>query len=86
MSIGSIKEYVTRHGMGEQMSVLWFVEEAMVMLLVVEKTGRGTWERVGRMRMAFPEDAKDVMRASGRLEGLVGRLPMRRLGENIVIE
>ncbi|KAM0261502.1 hypothetical protein ACHAQJ_002184 [Trichoderma viride] len=85
-SIGSIKEYVTRHGRGEQMSVLWFVEDAMVMLLVVEKTGRGTWERVGRMRMAFPEDAKDVMRASGRLEGLVGRLPMRRLGENILIE
>ncbi|RFU80149.1 heterokaryon incompatibility [Trichoderma arundinaceum] len=85
-SIGSIKEYVTRHGKGEQMSVLWFVEEAVVMLLVVERTGRGTWERVGRMRMAFPEDAKDVMRASGRLEGLVGRLPLRRLGENIVIE
>ncbi|PTB41732.1 uncharacterized protein TrAFT101_009654 [Trichoderma asperellum] len=85
-SIGSIKEYITRHGKGEQMSVLWFVEEATVMLLVVEKTGRGTWERVGRMRMAFPEDAKDVLRSSGRLEGLLGRLPMRKLGENIIIE
>lgn len=85
-SIGSIKEYITRHGKGEQMSVLWFVEEATVMLLVVERTGRGSWERVGRMRMAFPEDAKDVLRSSGRLDGLLGRLPMRKLGEDIIIE
>ncbi|TFB01451.1 hypothetical protein CCMA1212_006951 [Trichoderma ghanense] len=85
-AIGSIKEYITKHGKGEQMSVLWFVEEALVMLLVVEKTSKGTWERVGRMRMAFKEDAKDVVRACGRLEELVGRLPLRRLGENIVIE
>ncbi|KAM6478222.1 heterokaryon incompatibility protein-domain-containing protein [Trichoderma sp. SZMC 28011] len=84
--IGSLKSYLMRHGQGEQMSVLWFVEETMVMLLVVEKTGRGTWERVGRVRMAFAEDAKDVMRASGGLQGLVGRLPMRSLGQNIVIE
>ncbi|KAF4988728.1 hypothetical protein FDECE_14939 [Fusarium decemcellulare] len=85
----SIREYIERHAKGEQMTVLWFVEEAMVMLLVVERTernGRVVWERVGRMRMAFPEDAKDVVGRCGRLEKMVEELPLRRLGEDIVIE
>ncbi|KOS20499.1 hypothetical protein ESCO_005346 [Escovopsis weberi] len=81
----SIREYVERHGRGEQMTILWFVEEAMVMLLVVERVG-ARWERIGRMRMAFGEDGKDVMRACGRLEGMLARLPLRRLEEDIIIE
>jgi hypothetical protein len=71
------------------MTVLWFVEEALVMLLVVERTereGRIVWERVGRMRMGFPEEAKDVVKRCGRLEKMVEELPLRRLGEDIVIE
>jgi hypothetical protein len=86
---GSMREYIERHARGEQMTVLWFVEEALVMLLVVERTereGRIVWERVGRMRMGFPEEAKDVVKRCGRLEKMVEELPLRRLGEDIVIE
>ncbi|CAM1503276.1 Fc.00g080520.m01.CDS01 [Cosmosporella sp. VM-42] len=86
---GSIREYIERHAKGEWMTVLWFVEEALVMLLVVEKTmkeGRAVWERVGRMRMGFAEEAKDVMRRYGRLEKMVADLPLRRLGNDVVIE
>ncbi|KAM0209719.1 hypothetical protein ACHAQD_011060 [Fusarium lateritium] len=85
----TMREYIERHARGEQMTVLWFVEEALVMLLVVERTereGRVVWERVGRMRMGFPEEAKDVVKRCGRLEKLVEELPLRRLGEDIVIE
>lgn len=85
----SIRDYITRHAKGEQMTILWFVEEALVMLLVVERTQRGrrtVWERVGRMRMGFFEDGKDVVKRCGRLEKMVEELPLRRLGEDIVIE
>ncbi|KAH7182535.1 heterokaryon incompatibility protein-domain-containing protein [Fusarium flagelliforme] len=85
----SMREYIERHARGEQMSVLWFVEEALVMLLVVERVereGRIVWERVGRMRMGFPEEAREVVKRCGRLENLVAELPLRRLGEDIVIE
>ncbi|KAF7543816.1 hypothetical protein G7046_g9925 [Stylonectria norvegica] len=85
----SIRDYIGRHAKGEQMTVLWFVEEALVMLLVVEravKDGRVVWERVGRMRMGFAEEAKDVMKRYGRLEKMVEDLPLRRLGQDIVIE
>lgn len=86
----SIREYIERHARGEQMTVLWFVEEALVMLLVVEKVGRPdgrvVWERVGRMRMGFVEEPRDVMRRYGRLEKMVEDLPLRRLGQDIVIE
>ncbi|PTD05043.1 hypothetical protein FCULG_00000332 [Fusarium culmorum] len=85
----SMREYIERHARGEQMTVLWFVEEALVMLIVVERMereGRVVWERVGRMRMGFPEEAKDVVKRCGRLEKLVEELPLRRLGEDIVIE
>ncbi|RSL95578.1 hypothetical protein CEP52_011984 [Fusarium oligoseptatum] len=86
---GSIREYIERHAKGEQMTVLWFVEESLVMLLVVERTerdGRVVWERVGRMRMGFSEESKDVVNTFGSLEKMVGELPLRRLGEDIVIE
>jgi hypothetical protein len=82
----NIRTYVERHAHGEQMTVLWFVEETTVMLLVVERTGRGTWERVGRMRMGFVESAREVMQRCRTLEGLLGELPLRSLGEDIVIE
>ncbi|KAK5991418.1 hypothetical protein PT974_09700 [Cladobotryum mycophilum] len=85
-AMSSIRDYIQRHGRGEQMTVLWFVEEAMVLLLVVGKTSRGTWERIGRMRMAFPEEGKDVVKSCGRLDSLLNRLPLRRLGEDIIIE
>jgi hypothetical protein len=84
---GGIRGYVERHARGEQMTVLWFVEETTVMLLVVQRTERGdTWERVGRMRMGWVEDGKEVLARCGRLEGLLAELPLRQLGEDIIIE
>ncbi|KAK7417590.1 hypothetical protein QQZ08_011571 [Neonectria magnoliae] len=86
---GGIREYIERHAKGEQMTLLWFVEEALIMLLVVERTereGRVVWERVGRLRMSFPEEAKEVVRKYGKLEKMVEDLPLRRLGADIVIE
>lgn len=86
---GGIREYIERHAKGEQMSLLWFVEEGLIMLLVVERTerdGRVVWERAGRMRMSFAEESKEVSRKYGRLERMVEDLPLRRLGEDIVIE
>jgi hypothetical protein len=82
----AIREYVEHHGRGEQMTVLWFVEEATIMLLVVEKTESGSWERVGRARMGFGQDARDVMRRFGSLEVMINHLPLRRLGSDILIE
>ncbi|KAI9152158.1 hypothetical protein HJFPF1_09383 [Paramyrothecium foliicola] len=83
----SIRTYVERHAHGEQMTVLWFVEETTVMLLVVERTERGdTWERVGRMRMGFVEGAREVMQRCRDLGGLLDELPLRRLGEDIILE
>lgn len=86
----TIREYIEAHARAEQMTVLWFIEEATVMLLVVAKKarpgGRIGWERIGRMRMGFAEEAKDVMRRYERLEKMVEDLPLRRLGQDIVIE
>jgi len=84
----AIREYIERHARGEQMTVLWFVEDATVMLLVVERSTStsGRWERVGRARMAFPAEAKEVVRRFGKLEVMLNHLPLRRLGEDIVIE
>ncbi|KAM4058874.1 heterokaryon incompatibility protein [Hirsutella rhossiliensis] len=82
-----LRDYVERHARGEQVTVLWFVEEATVMLLVVERTGAtGAWERVGRARMAFAQEAKEVVRRFGRLEVMLNHLPLRRLGHDMVIE
>ncbi|KFA78710.1 hypothetical protein S40288_01614 [Stachybotrys chartarum IBT 40288] len=85
---GGIRGYVERHARGEQMTVLWFVEETTVLLLVVQRVGQDgdRWERVGRMRMGWVEDGKDVLARCGRLEVLLGELPLRQLGEDIVIE
>ncbi|PFH59454.1 hypothetical protein XA68_12286 [Ophiocordyceps unilateralis] len=85
---GGLREYVERHGRGEQMTVLWFVEEATVMLLVLQRVdgGHGRWERVGRARMAFATEPREVVRRFGRLEVMLNHLPLRRLGEDIVIE
>ncbi|KND92117.1 hypothetical protein TOPH_02903 [Tolypocladium ophioglossoides CBS 100239] len=83
---GGIREYVERHARGEQMTVLWFAEEATVLLLVVERTPAGAWERVGRARMAFAQEPKEVVRRFGRLEVMLNYLPLRRLGEDIIIE
>ena len=86
-----IRGYVQRHGRGEQMTVLWFVDGATAMLLVVERapgTGGGgggqeqrtdVWERVGRMRMGLEDEVKG-------LEDLLARLPLRRLGGDFVLE
>ncbi|KHN98450.1 Heterokaryon incompatibility [Metarhizium album ARSEF 1941] len=82
----AIREYVEHHACGEQMTVLWFVEEATILLLVVEKTTSGSWERVGRARMGFGQDARDVMRRFGSLEVMLNHLPLRRLGSDILIE
>ncbi|KAF5137068.1 hypothetical protein E5D57_000843 [Metarhizium anisopliae] len=82
----AIREYLEHHARGEQMTVLWFVEEATILLLVIEKTESGSWERVGRARMGFGEDAKDVVRWFGSLEVLINHLPLRRLGSDILIE
>lgn len=82
----AIREYVEHHARGDQMTVLWFVEEATIMLLVVEKTESGSWERVGRARMGFGQDAKDVLRRFGNLEVMINHLPLRRLGSDILIE
>ncbi|KAF4505963.1 hypothetical protein G6O67_006094 [Ophiocordyceps sinensis] len=82
-----LRDYVERHARGEQVTVLWFVEEATVMLLVVERTGAtGSWERVGRARMAFAQEAKEVVQRFGRLEVMLNHLPLRRLGHDMVIE
>ncbi|KAK2594781.1 hypothetical protein QQS21_007528 [Conoideocrella luteorostrata] len=82
----AIREYLEQHARGERMTVLWFVEEATILLLVLERTQSGTWERVGRARMGFGQDAKDVMRRFGSLEVMINFLPLRRLGEDIIIE
>ncbi|OAA38796.1 Heterokaryon incompatibility [Metarhizium rileyi] len=82
----AIREYLERHARGEQMTVLWFVEEALILLLVIEKTESGAWERVGRARMSFGADAKDVMRRFSSLEVMINHLPLRRLGADILIE
>ncbi|UNI16831.1 hypothetical protein JDV02_003229 [Purpureocillium takamizusanense] len=101
----AIREYIERHARGEQMTVLWFVEDATIMLLVVQRSSNnnnntststaaaaaaaaagGRWERVGRARMAFPAEAKEVVRRFGKLEVMLHHLPLRRLGEDIVIE
>lgn len=82
----AIREYLEHHARGEQMTILWFVEEATIMLLVVEKTESGAWERAGRARMGFGQDAKDVMRRFGSLEVMINHLPLRRLGSDILIE
>ncbi|KAJ6444973.1 tol protein [Purpureocillium lavendulum] len=96
----AIREYIERHARGEQMTVLWFVEDATVMLLVVQRSPpssssssssssgdrRRRWERVGRARMAFPAEAKEVVRRFGQLEVMLHHLPLRRLGEDIIIE
>lgn len=82
-----LRDYVERHARGEQVTVLWFVEEATVMLLVVERTeSTGSWERVGRARMAFAQESKEVVRRFGRLEVMLNHLPLRRLGHDMVIE
>ncbi|KAG5929114.1 hypothetical protein E4U42_007018 [Claviceps africana] len=81
-----IREYLEQHARGERMTVLWFVEEATILLLVLERTKAGTWERVGRARMGFGQDAKDVMRRFGSLEAMINSLPLRRLGEDVLIE
>ncbi|KAH7324699.1 heterokaryon incompatibility protein-domain-containing protein [Stachybotrys elegans] len=86
LEASGIRGYVERHARGEQMTVLWFVEETLVMLLVVQRTERNTWERVGRMRMGFADEAKDVMQRCGRLEALLEELPLRRLAEDIILE
>lgn len=81
-----IREYLEQHARGERMTVLWFLEEATILLLVLERTPTGTWERVGRARMSFGQDAKDVMRRFGSLEVMINSLPLRRLGEDVLIE
>ncbi|KAI5464940.1 heterokaryon incompatibility protein-domain-containing protein [Mariannaea sp. PMI_226] len=86
---GGIREYIERHAKGEWMSLLWFVEEGLIMLLVVERSvrdGRISWERVGRMRMSFADESKEVLKKFGRLEKMVEELPLRRLGGDIIIE
>ncbi|KYK61320.1 putative tol protein [Drechmeria coniospora] len=82
----SIREYLENHARGHQMSVLWFVEEALVLLLVIQRTEAGRWERAGRARMAFAQDAKEVTKRFGRLEAMLNHLPLRRLGEDLIIE
>ncbi|KAG6006683.1 hypothetical protein E4U21_006758 [Claviceps maximensis] len=81
-----IREYLEQHARGERMTVLWFVEEATILLLVLERTETGTWERVGRARMSFGQDSKDVMRRFGNLEVMINFLPLRRLGQDVLIE
>jgi hypothetical protein len=76
---------VERHARGEQMTVLWFVEEATIMLLVLEQTSAGVWERAGRARMAFSQEQKEVVRRFGRLEVMLNHLPLRRLGHDVLI-
>ncbi|RCI09572.1 hypothetical protein L249_3901 [Ophiocordyceps polyrhachis-furcata BCC 54312] len=83
---GGLREYVERHARGEQMTLLWFVEEATVVLLVLQRAAAGRWERVGRARMAFAEEAREVVRRFGRLEVMLKHLPLRRLGEDVVIQ
>ncbi|RDA96287.1 hypothetical protein CP533_1640 [Ophiocordyceps camponoti-saundersi (nom. inval.)] len=83
---GGLREYVERHARGEQMTLLWFVEEATVMLLVLQRLACGRWERVGRARMVFPEEDREVVRRFGRLEVMINHLPLRRLGEDVVIQ
>ncbi|PHH76224.1 hypothetical protein CDD80_1710 [Ophiocordyceps camponoti-rufipedis] len=82
---GGLREYVEQHARGEQMTVLWFVDEADIMLLVLQRQG-GRWERVGRARMAFAAERRDVVRRFGRVEVMLNHLPLRRLGEDVVIE
>ncbi|QPH18969.1 hypothetical protein C2857_004099 [Epichloe festucae Fl1] len=81
-----IREYLEQHARGERMTALWFIEEATILLLVLERTKAGTWERVGRARMGFGQDARDVMRRFGSLEVMINFLPLRRLGHDILIE
>ncbi|KJZ77780.1 hypothetical protein HIM_02957 [Hirsutella minnesotensis 3608] len=81
-----LRDYVERHARGEQMTVLWFVEDATVMLLVLEQTPAGSWERVGRARMAFAQEPREVVRRFGRLEVMLNHLPLRRLGHDVLIE
>ncbi|PHH86051.1 hypothetical protein CDD83_10826 [Cordyceps sp. RAO-2017] len=82
-----LRDYVERHARGDQMTVLWFVEDATVMLLVVERTpGADRWQRVGRARMAFAQEPKEVVRRFGRLEVMLNHLPLRRLGHDVLIE
>ena len=84
----SIRDYIERHAKAEQMTVLWFVEEVTVMLLVVQKAmgmGGPGWIRVGRMRMGLWGEKSDVMDVCVNLQGLIGRLPLRRLGEDIYL-
>ncbi|PHH63626.1 hypothetical protein CDD81_5607 [Ophiocordyceps australis] len=85
---GGIREYIEMHARGQQMTVLWFVEDATIMLLVVQRaaTGGTHWERVGRARMAFVQEPRDVVRRFERLEVMLRHLPLRRLGQEIVIE
>lgn len=82
----AIREYLERHARGEFMTMLWLVEEATIMLLVVERTESGSWERVGRARMGFAQDPKDVLKRFGNLEVLINHLPLRRLGHDILLE
>ncbi|QUC20733.1 uncharacterized protein UV8b_04974 [Ustilaginoidea virens] len=81
----AIREYLEQHARGERMTVLWCIEETTILLLVLERTASTTWERVGRARMGFGQDPKDVMRRFGSLEVLVNSLPLRRLGQDIFI-
>ncbi|PHH70147.1 hypothetical protein CDD82_7306 [Ophiocordyceps australis] len=84
---GGIREYIEKHARGQQMTVLWFVEDATIMLLVVQRAASGThWERVGRARMAFVQEPRDVVRRFEQLEDMLRHLPLRRLGQEIVIE
>ena len=83
----SIRSYIEQHARGTQITVLWFIEEVTVMLLVLERKG-SAWERVGRMRMGFWGEKAEVLKRYGRgrdLEGLVESLPLRRLGEDVII-
>lgn len=82
----AIREYLEAHARGERMTILWFIEEATVMLLVVQRTQSKTWERIGRARMGFRQDARDVLRRFGHLDAMIESLPLRRLGQDIVIE
>ncbi|KAG6212692.1 hypothetical protein E4U35_002170 [Claviceps purpurea] len=82
-----IREYLEQHARGERMTVLWYIEETMIMLLVLERTSMGTWERVGRARMGFVQDnIKDTIGRFGNLEAMMNQLPLRRLGEDVLIE
>ncbi|KAG6041336.1 hypothetical protein E4U41_004866 [Claviceps citrina] len=81
-----IREYLEQHARGERMTILWFIEEGTILLLVLERTKNGTWERVGRARMSFGQDGKDVVRRFGSLEVMINFLPLRRLGQDVLIE